>query len=137
MMVLVDTTVWVDFFAARSMPHVTALETLIKRREDLCICGIIMAEVLQGIRDDAEFKRTSGLLGTLIYLPKPHRVFLQSAQIYQGLRRKGITIRKSLDCMIAAVAIEHDISFLYHDRDFRPIEAHFGLKAMDLHALGG
>jgi hypothetical protein len=47
MIILVDTTVWIDFFAARSLPHVVALETIIKRREDICICGIILAEALQ------------------------------------------------------------------------------------------
>ena len=57
MMVLVDTTAWIDFFAARSSDHVVALENLIRNREDICICGIILAEVLQGIRKDSEFKK--------------------------------------------------------------------------------
>jgi len=54
-MILVDTTVWIDFFAARSLPQVVALESLIERREDICICGIILTEVLQGIRKESEF----------------------------------------------------------------------------------
>ena len=130
MMVLVDTTVWIDFFLASSHPHVKTLENLIFNREDICLCGIILTEVLQGIRENSEFKRTRDLLANLIFLPMHYSVFLQSAEIYRNLRRKGITIRKSVDCMIAAVAIEHDIPLLHNDRDFIPIEKHFGLKRL-------
>jgi len=130
MMVLVDTTVWIDFFSARPHPHVKTLENLIFNREDICLCGIILTEVLQGIRENPEFKRTRDLFANLIFLPMHYSVFLQSAEIYRNLRREGITIRKSVDCMIAAVAIEHDIPLLHNDRDFIPIEKHFGLKKL-------
>jgi hypothetical protein len=130
MMVLVDTTVWVDFFSANSHPHVEALEKLIAEREDICLCGVILTEILQGIRDDAEFKKTRDLLANLVFLPTSYSVYLSSAEIYRALRRKGITIRKSVDCMIAAVAIEHKIPLLHNDKDFIPIEKHFDLKCM-------
>jgi len=129
-MILVDTTVWIDFFAARSLPHVMALETIIKRRENICICGIILTEVLQGIRKDTEFRKTRDLFNTLILLPMPYTVFLRSADIYRKLRKIGITIRKPLDCMIASVAIENDIPLLHNDKDFQPIEKHCGLKEL-------
>jgi len=130
MMILVDTTVWIDFFSARSYPHVKSLENLILNRDDICLCGIILTEVLQGIRKDSEFNRTRDLLASLIFLPMHYSVFLRSAEIYRVLRRKGITIRKPVDCMIAAVAIEHDIPLLHNDKDFIPIEKHFGLKGL-------
>jgi predicted nucleic acid-binding protein len=130
MMILVDTTVWIDFFSARSYPHVKALENLILNREDICLCGIILAEVLQGIREDSEFNRTRDLLANLVFLPMQYSVFLRSAEIYRNLRRKGITIRKPVDCMIASVAIEHEIPLLHNDKDFIPIEKHFGLKRL-------
>jgi len=130
MMILVDTTVWIDFFAARSLSHVVALETIIKRRENICICGIILAEVLQGIRQDTEFRKTRDLFKTLILLPMPYTVFLRSADIYRKLRKIGITIRKPLDCMIASVAIENDIPLLHNDKDFQPIERRCGLKVL-------
>ena len=76
MMVLIDTTVWIDFFAGRQLPHVAALERLIKGREDICICGIILTEVLQGIRDKSEFRKTKELFNTMIFLPMPYSVFL-------------------------------------------------------------
>jgi hypothetical protein len=104
------------------------LETIIKRREDICICGIILAEVLQGIRQDTEFRKTRDLFNTLILLPMPYTAFLRSADIYRKLRKIGITIQKPLDCMIASVAIENDIPLLHNDRDFQPIEKHCGLK---------
>ena len=99
MMVLIDTTVWIDFFAGRQLPHVAVLESLIKKREDICICGIILTEVLQGIRDINEFRKTQELFNFMIFLPMPYSVFLGAAKIYRNLRRKGITIRNSVDCM--------------------------------------
>ncbi|MFP4349648.1 MAG: PIN domain nuclease [Desulfococcaceae bacterium] len=130
MIILVDTSVWIDFFAARSLPHVTVLEDLIKHREDICTCGIILTEVLQGIRKDTEFRKTRDLFNTLIWLQMPYNVFLSSAEIYRILRKKGITIRKPLDCMIASTAIENDVQLLHNDKDFHPIEKHCGLKVL-------
>jgi len=130
MMVLVDTTVWINFFAALSLPHVSALEKLIKNREDICICGVILTEVLQGIRNDKEFHKTRDLFNTLIFLPMPYSVFVRSAEIFRSLRHRGITIRKPIDCMIASVAIENNIKLLHNDRDFLPIEKHCGLKVL-------
>jgi hypothetical protein len=127
-MVLIDTTVWIDFFSGRSLPHVKALEDLLINREDLCICGIILTEVLQGIRKDSEFERTRDLFSNLIFLPMRYSTFLRSAEIYRFLRQKGITIRKSVDCMIASVALENEIALLDNDKDFDPIEKHFGMR---------
>jgi len=129
-MILVDTTVWIDFFAARSLPQVVALESLIERREDICICGIILTEVLQGIRKESEFQKTKDLFNNLIFLPMYYPVFLRSADIFRKLRRKGITVRKSLDCMIASVAIENNALLLHNDKDFQPIEKHCSLEVL-------
>ena len=128
MMVMVDTTVWIDFFRGKSRPHVKILENLIEERNDVCICGIILTEILQGIREDKAYKKTKQLLGNLIFLPMQHSSFVLSAEIYRKLRQKGITIRKTMDCMIAAVVMENDIALVHNDRDFIPIEKHFGLK---------
>ena len=130
MMVLIDTTVWIDFFAGRELLHVAVLERLIKNREDICICSIILTEVLQGIRGKGEFRKTKELFNAMIFLPMPYSVFLVAAEVCGTLRRKGIAIRNSVDCMIASVAIENDIILLHNDRDFIPIEKHFGLKAL-------
>lgn len=130
MIILVDTTVWIDFFAARQLPHVAVLEDLIEQREGICTCGIILTEVLQGIRKDTEFRKTRDVFNTSIWLPMPYTVFLRSAEIYRKLRKKGITIRKPLDCMIASTAIENDVQLLHNHKDFQPIGKHCGLKVL-------
>jgi len=130
MMVLVDTTVWIDFFAGRGLTHIETFESLLEQEEDICICGIILTEVLQGIRKETEFKKTKSLFNSLIFLPMSYSTFLQSAEIYRKLRQKGITIRKSIDCMIASVALENNIPLLHNDKDFLPIERYCELKVL-------
>lgn len=127
-MVLVDTTVWVDFFLDRRTPHVARLESLIAQGEDICICGVVLTEVLQGIRDDKEYERTRTRLDSLLFLPMTRNTFINAADIYRTLRRKGVTIRKPVDCMIASVAMEHKLRLLHNDRDFVPMEQHCGLE---------
>ena len=127
-MVLVDTTVWIDFFCGRPLAHVKAFENLLAQRRDICICGIILTEVLQGIRKDSEFIKTKYLFNSLIFLPMNYSTFIKSAEIYRFLRQKGITIRKPVDCMIASVALENDIPLLDNDRDFEPIEQYLGMN---------
>ena len=131
MLILVDTTVWIDFFAGRSASHVKILEHIIETKEDICICGIILTEVLQGIKEENEFKKTRDIFTSLLFLPMSYEIFLRAVEIYRGLRQKGITIRKSMDCVIASVAIELNIPLLHNDKEFRPIESHFGLKVLN------
>lgn len=126
-MMLVDTSVWIDFFAARNTAQVVVLESSIDQRVDLCLCGIILTEVLQGIRDDKQYKQTEAVLSNLIYLPMDQSTFLLAANVYRTLRSRGITIRNSVDCMIAAVCIEHKAELLHNDRDFDYIADVFGL----------
>lgn len=130
-MVLVDTTVWIDFFADRSEPHVAVLQELIENEEDLCLCGVILAEVLQGIRSDADYIETKDYLADLIFLPMRQVTFVRAAELYRSLRKRGVTIRKPIDCMISAVAIEHNIRLLHNDRDFDHIAKHSKLRVCD------
>ena len=130
-MVLVDTTVWIDFFFGRNEPHVLMLQELIENEADLSLCGVILAEILQGIRSDTDFVKTKEYLNDLIFLPMRQATFLRSAEIYRSLRKQGITIRKPIDCMIASVAIEYDIHLLHNDRDFDHIAEHSKLRICD------
>jgi predicted nucleic acid-binding protein len=129
-MVLVDTTVWIDFFAAKSTPEVAELERLLNEEGDICTCGILLTEVLQGIREDEDYQRTLSRFDTFLFLPMNRQAFVRAAGLYRSLRRRGVTIRKPVDCMIASVAIEHDVALLHNDRDFDPIETHCGLKVV-------
>ena len=128
LMVLVDTTVWIDFFADRAKPHVETLSTLIKDEHDICISGVILTEVLQGIRKEGHFNQIQDFFQPLVYLSSSRLTYIKSAQIYRFLRKKGITIRKSIDCIIAAIAIEHNVSLLHNDSDFRLIESNTELE---------
>jgi predicted nucleic acid-binding protein len=129
-MILVDTTVWIDFFAGSPRPHVANLEQLLRTGEDICICGIVLAEVLQGIRSDSKYAKTKGYFQSLVFLPMTHATFLRSSQMYRTLRKKGVTIRAPLDCMIASVAIEHRVPLLHNDRDFDKIARHTNLPVV-------
>ena len=126
-MILVDTSVWIDFFAGRQLPHVASLEQSILDSQDLAICGIILTEILQGIPDDSAYRCVREYLTPLVMLPMPEDVFVRAADIYRALRKKGITVRKSNDCIIAATALEHHCKLLHNDKDFIPISRHFPL----------
>ena len=131
-MTLVDTSVWIDFFTGRDLPHVSELEHLILNDEDLALCGIILTEILQGIGDSTTHRRVRRYLSLLIMLPMPEAVFVHAADIYRKLRKQGITIRKTNDCIIAATALEHHCSLLHNDKDFASIAKHFPLKIVKL-----
>jgi predicted nucleic acid-binding protein len=130
-MVIVDTTVWIDFFADHPCAHAARLRDLIAKDMDLCVCGVILAETLQGIRSDTEYRKTKDYFSDLIFFQMSRETFLLSADLYRILRKKGVTVRKPVDCMIAAVAMEHGLWLLHNDRDFDNISKHSNLKIMD------
>ena len=129
-MSLVDASVWIEFFGGRATPEAGELERLLDDGEVIYTCGVILTEVLQGIRDDADYRAIRARFDDLIFLPMRRRTFLAAADMYRSLRRRGATVRKPIDCMIAAVAIENDLPLLHRDRDFDPIEKHCGLKVV-------
>ena len=130
-MILVDTSVWIDFFAGRDLAHVATLEQFIFADEDLALCGVILTEILQGITDDTTHRRGRRYLNPLIMLPMPETVFVRAADIYRKLRKQGVTVRKTNDCIIAATALEHRCQLLHNDRDFAPIAKHWRLKVVN------
>jgi len=130
LILLVDTSVWIDFFRGRSVSHVAALERTIQAGDDVCICGLILTEVLQGIKSDVDYRKTATYFKSLIFLPMRYPTFVRAAEIYRRLRRNGVTVRRPIDCVIAATAIEHDVLLLHNDRDFDPIEEYAGLKVL-------
>jgi predicted nucleic acid-binding protein len=129
-MILVDTSVWIDFFKAQTTSQVILLEQSIKDNKDICICGVILSEVLQGIRNERQYKLTKSYFNSLIFLPMNYTTFIKSAEIYRYLRRNGVTIRKPIDCMIAAVSIQNNILLLHNDKDFGSIEKYSDLKVL-------
>ena len=129
-MILVDTSVWIDFFAGRDLPHVATLEQFIHDSQDIALCGIILTEILQGIADDTTHRRVRRYLVPLILLPMPEAVFVRAADMYRRLRKQGTTIRKTNDCIIAATALQHHCRLLHNDKDFAPIARQYPLKVV-------
>jgi len=126
--ILVDTSVWIDYFAGRQVAHVSRLEQLLLDDADLALCGILLTEILQGISDDETFERVRRYMQFLLMLPLVESTYVDAARIYRGLRKSGVTIRKTNDCIIAAAAIEHGCELLHNDRDFAAIAAHYPLR---------
>lgn len=130
-MTLVDTSVWIDLFRGVDGDHVTRLEALVLADEDIAICGINLAEVLQGISDEPTHRRVAHRLAELVLLPLDERTFLEAAEIYRTLRKNGVTIRKTNDCIIAACAMQHGCALLHNDREFTRIARHLPLRTAE------
>ena len=120
---LVDTSVWVDLFRAASTPAVARLKALVGR-EPLVIGDLILAEILQGLRSDAEVRRVESAFGAYPVVPLVgEAIARRSAAHYRALRRQGVTVRKTIDCLIATWCIENRVPLLHDDRDFHPFTA--------------
>jgi len=130
LILLVDTSVWADYLRGRSVSHVAALEQALRAGDDICISGLILTEILQGIRSDVDYRKTATYFKSLVFLPMTYPTFVRAAEIYRRLRRNGVTVRRPIDCLIAATAIEHGVLLLHNDRDFDPIETHAGLRVL-------
>lgn len=128
MRVLVDSTVWIDFFRAHATPQTKRLKPLLAAGEDVCICGHVYAEVLRGTRYNEQYQKVTRYFKVLEYLPMTQATFKTAADIYRHLRGSGITLKNTVDTFIAAVAIEQDIHILHNDSDFDLIATEFPLK---------
>lgn len=126
-MVLVDSSVWVDYFNGVPSRETDVLDGLLGR--ELLLTGdIILAEVLRGFDAQADYRRASRLLNALAYEDMLGReVAERSVALYRALRRRGITIRRTIDVFIASFCILRGHSLLHRDRDFEPFRRHFGL----------
>ena len=130
-MVLVDSSVWIDFFGTSIGHKVDLLATMIRRDERVLIGDLVLTEVLQGVRSDRDFRIVQKALLSLeaVQLVTP-ALAIRSAQNYRRLRGAGTTVRKTIDCLIATWCIEHGVPLLYSDRDFDPFVEHLGLRVL-------
>jgi len=128
--ILVDTTIWVDFFREKERTkQADVLQQIIEEGNNICICPIIYQEVLQGIRDDKTFTEIKSILQNVAMISIPIMTVVDHAiDLYRNLKKKGITIRKPYDCLIASYAILEDIQLLHNDSDFRQMENNSKLK---------
>ena len=121
MKILVDSTVWIDFLRGTDTLQTRKLEYCIHNRDDICCCGFVLTEVFQGIKDEKQLFATKRHFAGLVYLEDTRSTFELAAVIYRDLHKRGVTIRNSIDCLIAAVAIQTKVAFLENDRDYRYI----------------
>jgi predicted nucleic acid-binding protein len=132
-MILVDTSVWIDYLRGEDSPCCKTLRTLIEQEEDLSLTGIIITEILQGIRDDKSSSEVRQyLLGFPLYDPHGTFTYIRAADIFKSCAKQGKTVRKTIDCLIAAIAIENGLVLLHNDRDFDSIAACTELKTLSL-----
>ncbi len=118
MKVLVDTSVWVDFFNGYASPAHRALSTLLTSDHEVCTCGVVVAEVFQGLRREKGRGRLVELFQDLTFLEAPDiSLYFRSADLYRTLRERGKTIRSTIDCLIAVLAEEHGCALLARDKD--------------------
>lgn len=127
-MVIVDTSVWVDFFNARESPVVARLELLLEEEIDLFTTGVIAQELLHGVKNKRARHQLISELERFILIMPTLDTHIRAAEIYDACRKKGITIRGIIDCLIAALALEYGLSLLAKDRDYAKIAQVFPLK---------
>lgn len=122
MRVLVDTSAWADFLNGFPSPAADALGELLRGDDDVCTCGIVVAEVFQGLRRDEGRDAIRRSFEDLVFLePSGIRLYLRAAELYRGLREKGKTVRSTVDCIIAAIAEDGGCAVLARDRDMDAI----------------
>lgn len=129
-MLVVDTSVWIDYFNGVENPQTDFLYAVLDTTPVL-IGDLILAEVLQGFRYDPDFEKVRRTLGkfTQESMVNP-ALAVQSARNYRFLRQKGITVRKTIDSLIATYCIENDHQLLHNDSDFDGYEEHLGLHVV-------
>ena len=127
-MIFVDSSVWIDYFNGRITKQTDILDSLVG--DELIIVGdIILTEVLQGFRQDKDFSKARELLDCFIFKEMLGMdIAVESAKNYRILRKKGVTVRKTIDVIIATFCIENDLPLLHSDRDFRAMEEHLALR---------
>jgi len=129
-MLIVDTSVWVDYFNGVENPQTDYLDTVLDKTPIL-IGDLILTEVLQGFRHDPDFEQVRRTLGkfaqvNMVDIP----LAVQSARNYRFLRQKGVTVRKTIDSLIATYCIENEHELLHNESDFDGYEKHLGLRVI-------
>lgn len=129
-MLVVDSTVWVDYFNGVENHQTDYLHAVLD--QTIIIVGdLILAEILQGFRHDPDFEKARRALGKYFQVNMVGPVLaLQSARNYRFLRGKGITVRKTIDSLIATYCIENEHELLHNDSDFDGYEQHLGLSVV-------
>jgi len=131
-MILVDSSVWIDYFNGRKTPQTDWLDSALGK-VPIVIGDLILTEVLQGFQSERDFRIARDLLLRIPFMPMGGKdLALESAGNYRLLRKKGVTVRKTIDVMIGTFCIHHRIALLHDDRDFDPMAKHLGLDVIEV-----
>ena len=130
-MVIVDSSVWIDYLN-NTRNFQTDMLDLLFEQETVYTGDLILVEVLEGIRNDKEFIKTKAMFDLFPIVSLLNKnLAIKSADNYRLLRKKGITIRRTTDIIIATFCIENNFTLLHNDKDFLPMEKHLGLKTIN------
>jgi hypothetical protein len=129
-MIVVDSSVWIDYFNGKVTPQTDYLDQILLE-QPILVGDMILEDVLQGFRSDADFEAARWSLSkfTQVNMMSPELAVL-SAQNYRALRKAGLSVRKTIDCFIATYCIENGYALLHSDSDFDPFELHLGLQVI-------
>jgi hypothetical protein len=123
-MMIVDSNTWADFFNGVPSPYVQRLDAALSEEEELAVIPIIITEVLQGFRTDTGFRGARRVLVSLPVIRPTVQCHVEAAHLYRSLRRRGVTVRGAVDCIIAQTCLDFDAELLSPDSDFEQIARH-------------
>jgi predicted nucleic acid-binding protein len=126
-MIIVDSNTLADYFNGTSSPHAERLDIALREEEDVAVLPIIITEVLQGFRTDTGFRRARNVLVALPVVHPTVECHVRAALLFRTLRRKGVTVRGAIDCIIAQTCLDIEAELLSPDADFKHIARNTGL----------
>lgn len=130
-MILVDSSVWIGYFNGIINPQTDWLDSALGK-EIIIVADLVLAEVLQGFKSDRDFYKVRELLSQFRFMEMLGLdLAIKSAENYRFLRKKGVTVRKTIDVIIGTFCIHNNIALLYDDLDFDPLTKHLGLIAVE------
>jgi predicted nucleic acid-binding protein len=130
-LILVDSSVWIDYFNGTITAQTEKLNQLLGQ-EPLAIGDLILTEVLQGFTSERDFTEAKGMLTSLTVVELGgQEIAIQAARDFRALRKAGVTVRKTVDTVIATWCIENGFDLLHNDRDFDPFAKHLGLRVVE------
>jgi predicted nucleic acid-binding protein len=127
-MIVVDSTVWIDYFNGKKTKNTVLLERFLVGETDILLFPVIQMEVLSGFRAEQDFEKTRQIFSNIPTVALSKDTHINAARLYRRLRQKGVTVRKLFDCLIAQACIETGAQLLTSDKDFKYIALHSQLK---------
>ncbi len=129
-MILVDSTVWIEYLRRGEHPVCEVFDALLEEGHQLCLTGLVLTEVLQGIRGPAQFRKVQRFLAPFPRIEVTEEDHILAAELYRSARKQGFTPRSTLDCVLAAICLQREFPILHCDRDFEHLAKLFELKTL-------